>query len=343
MALAVSVAMCTHNGAAHIEEQLTSILAQSRVPDEIIVSDDASTDETVQTIRRVMASTGSLKGSPRLVVLQNATALGVRKNFEQALRACTSELVALCDQDDIWHPDRLAAAIAEFDRLPDLLMLHSDARLVDEAGEWMGHSLFEALGITEAERESIRTGHGFEGLLRRNLVTGATTMVRSALVSRAAPFPSPWVHDEWLAVIAAATGRLDFFDAMLIDYRQHGANQIGVRKLTGIGKIRRVLEPRNDRNAYLLERAEVLLARLEQLGDIVPPAILELARGKVTHQSARARLSTARYRRWIPVLREARSGRYSKFSRGNADIVRDLFQPAGDPDSVSSASVSRGA
>ena len=343
MDLTVSVAMCTRNGAAHVEEQLRSILAQSVPANEIVISDDASSDETVSIARRVLAEASPVAGSPRLVLLENSRALGVRMNFEQALRTSTSDLIALCDQDDVWHPDRLAVGVREFSSSSDLLMLHSDARLVDESGAPMGHSLFEALGINETEQEAIRSGHGFEALLHRNLVTGATTMVRAELVTRAVPFPSPWVHDEWLAIVAAATGRLDFSDAQLIDYRQHSTNQIGVRKLTGLGKIRRVLEPRNDRNRYLLERAEVLLARLEMLGDEVSPTVLDLARAKVAHQRARAALASARYRRLLPVLREVRTGRYALFSRGNADVVRDLFQPAGNANSTSPASASRGA
>jgi hypothetical protein len=129
-------------------------------------------------------------------------------------------------------------------------------------------------------------------------------------------------------MVASATGQLDYLPEALIDYRQHGKNQIGVRKLNLRGKIRRVLEPRNDRNSYLLERAQVLLTRLEMLGDRVPAITLELARGKVVHHQVRAALSNRRWQRLIPVLREATTGRYSRYSRGMADILRDLLQPA---------------
>jgi hypothetical protein len=143
------------------------------------------------------------------------------------------------------------------------------------------------------------------------------------------PFPTPWVHDEWLAVIAAATADLSYLREQLIDYRQHGANQIGVRKLNLLGKVKRVLEPRNDRNRYLLERSKVLLDRLEKLDAKVNADDLELVRGKVTHQLFRSSLPTTRAKRWRPVLREARTGRYALFGRGRGDILRDLFQPVG--------------
>jgi glycosyltransferase involved in cell wall biosynthesis len=323
----VSVALCTHNGARFVRRQLESILGGELLPDEIVVSDDASTDDTVGIVR-AMADDLAAAGVT-LLVLENSPALGVATNFERALRACGGELLALCDQDDVWHPDRLRVAVGHFDRRPELLLLHSDARLVDGEGAPLGLTLFDGLGITAQEREAIHAGRGFDALLRRNLVTGATTMIRRELRDIAAPFPAPWVHDEWLAVIAAALGGHDCVDDELIDYRQHGANQIGVRKLTPVGRVRRLLEPRDGRNDYLAERARVLLVRLTALGDRVSPDVLASARAKAEHQAARARLGRSRLLRPGRVLAEAATGRYALYSRGRLDIARDLLQPAG--------------
>jgi glycosyltransferase involved in cell wall biosynthesis len=327
-AATVSVALCTHNGAAHLEEQLRSILEQSVLPDEVVISDDASSDSTL-AIAQAIFDDHPRALRPRLVILNNPEPLGVTRNFEQALLACSSDLIALCDQDDVWHRDRLRVALGRFEQSPTLELLHSDARLVDEQGAALGHSLFQALEIGQAERDAIHSGDAFAALLRRNLVTGATVMVRRELVHRAAPFPSPWVHDEWLAVITATTGVIDLSEQQLIDYRQHGANQIGVSKLGLRGKFGRLFEFRNDRNDYLLDRAQVLLGRLQELGAAVSPRDLELARGKVEHHRVRAALPARRLKRWAPVLKEVATGRYSRFSRGWADVVRDLVQPGG--------------
>jgi glycosyltransferase involved in cell wall biosynthesis len=324
----VSVAMCTHNGAAYVEEQLRSILGQSIAPTEVVISDDASSDDTLARVQAMWDHWETDGEAPTLRILRNQTALGVTRNFEQALAACTGEFIALCDQDDRWHDDRIERAVHRFVVQPELLLLHADAVLIDERGASLGASLSQGLEISEVERIELTSGNGFRALLRRNLVTGATAMVRRELIAVAAPFPEPWVHDEWLAMVASATGQLDYLPEALIDYRQHGKNQIGVRKLNLRGKIRRVLEPRNDRNSYLLERAQVLLTRLEMLGDRVPAITLELARGKVVHHQVRAALSNRRWQRLIPVLREATTGRYSRYSRGMADILRDLLQPA---------------
>jgi glycosyltransferase involved in cell wall biosynthesis len=329
MTLAVSVALCTRNGAAHIEEQLLSILGQDVVPDEIVVSDDASTDDTIAIVRAVFAMAGSGSGAPHCVLIENPGALGVTGNFEQALLACHGDLIALCDQDDVWHPDRLRIAIDRFENSAELQMLGSDARLIDDAGQPLEYSLFEALELDAGELNAVREGRGFEALLRRNLVTGATSMVRRRLVALAVPFPKPWVHDEWLAAIASAVGTLDLAPEKLIDYRQHSANQIGVRRLDLIGKFRQVIEPRDGRNRYLFERAQVLSVRLNELADAVPLAYRELARRKVEHERVRAALAVSRPKRWRTVLAEAATGHYSSFGRGAGDILRDLFQPAG--------------
>jgi glycosyltransferase involved in cell wall biosynthesis len=323
----ISVALCTHNGARFVEQQVASILAQSRLPDQLVVSDDASTDDTIAIVERLVAP------SPvELVVLRNEVALGYVANFEQALRATDGELVALSDQDDSWHPDRIEAAAAFFEADPELLMVHSDAVLVDEHGAGLGHTLFDALGVTAGERAEAASGDELAVLLRRNLVTGATAMFRRRAVDLAVPFPDHWVHDEWLAMIATSVGRGMLLDEPLVDYRQHGSNQIGVTRLGLRGKIGRILEPRSGRNVYLASRAAVLVDRLEALGADVRPDALARAREKLAHLRVREAFSRHRIARLVPVLREAATGRYGRYSRGGGDILRDLLQPAGDED-----------
>ena len=97
--MSASVALCTYNGAAYLEEQLLSIFGQSTRPDEIVVSDDGSTDETLTVLERVVEAwrAEDAAHAVEVVVLRNATALGVTANFEQALAACSGDLIALCD------------------------------------------------------------------------------------------------------------------------------------------------------------------------------------------------------------------------------------------------------
>lgn len=323
-ALTVSVALCTRNGAAYVAEQVRSILTQTPAPAEIVVGDDASSDDTLAIVERTVAEHG---GGVALRILRNDPPLGVVGNFAATMEATTGDLVALSDQDDVWMPGKLAAIVARFAADPDLLVVHSDARLVDGAGAPLGMALLEALEATAGERAGLERGDAFAVLLRRNLVTGATTVFRRRLLDAAAPFPPDWVHDEWLAVLGAALGGLRLDPAPLIDYRQHGANQIGARKLDWGTRWARLREPRTARNERLLRRARSLVDRLEALGEQLDAGHLRAAREKLAHEEVRAALPASHLRRVVPVLREWRSGRYRHYGLGTQDVLRDLVQP----------------
>ncbi|MGV8896775.1 MAG: glycosyltransferase family 2 protein [Rhodoglobus sp.] len=320
----ISVALCTHNGARFIGEQIRSILAQSRPVSEVVVSDDASTDDTLRIIEEAWDGVGP--GGPTLRILRNPTPLGVTGNFEQAIMATTGDLVSLCDQDDSWAPNRVEALASEFDTRPRLGLLFTDARLINESGRALAGSLFDALEISLAELAQVRAGFALDVLLHRNLVTGATVMFRRQLVEQAMPLDHTWVHDEWLALIASVVSDVDWLPDALVDYRQHGSNQIGVKAPTLAYKIRRVLQPRGDRYSDLLTRAEHLKSRLEIVG--VPANVMASIDEKIIHQQRRAGLPALRIARIVPIIREASTGRYARFSsQGNLDILRDLLQP----------------
>ncbi len=327
MGLAVSVALCTRNGARFLPAQVQSICTQDMPPRQIVLSDDGSTDGSVDVVRSALAQWGADR-SIELTVFQNTQPLGVTRNFEQAVRACRHELIALSDHDDVWHPGRLARMAAPFEARPDLSLLHSDARLVDAQLVPLGMTLFQALEVQPAEIAAIARGEAFDVLLRRNVVTGATTVLRRSLLEVALPFSTEWVHDEWLGAIAAATGGMDVLPEPLIDYRQHGSNQIGARRLTIAEKIAKAFVPRGDKYLDRLRRAQALLERLQALADRVPAARLLAQREKVAHQRFRAELPASRLRRLPSVLREAARGRYDRFGRGRYAIVQDLLESA---------------
>ena len=317
----VSVAIGARNGAAFIAEQLGSIVGQSYPPTEIVLSDDASTDDTVAIAEDRVAGSGVA-----LRVIRNLTPLGVTANFQQALEACSGDLVALSDQDDRWHPDRLARVVPLFAERPRLLLVHCDATLVDAAGAPLGASLFDAIELGAGDRRRIQGGAALDLLLRRNVVTGATVVMRASLISQARPFPKAWVHDEWLAIMAAVFGEIDLVDEQLVDYRQHGDNQIGARRLGLRDKVGRIQEPRAVRNARLEARAAVLAERLH--ASAAPRAVHLLANEKLAHERVRNALPARRLARVAPVVRQLSRGSYARFGRGLVDAVRDLLQPA---------------
>lgn len=317
---AVGVALCTYEGERYVGEQLSSILAQDPAPAEIIVGDDGSSDRTVEIVTQTVA------GTVPLTVLPGAGRLGVTKNFERTVSAVSAPLVALSDQDDVWHPERLDRLVRIFDD-ESVLLVHTDARLVDSNGTPLGRTLFQDLEVSPEELRLEASRRPLDAFIRRNLATGATVVFRRSLVEAALPFPEDWVHDEWLATLAAALGQVRAVAEPTIDYRLHGANQIGVAAPTLRYKLSRVFEPRGDRNAVLARRFTQLAVRLEELG--ADESVCATARAKARFEDQRAALPRWRWRRLLRVLRLARSGGYTRYaSRGRADIVRDLVQPA---------------
>jgi glycosyltransferase involved in cell wall biosynthesis len=323
-ALEVSVALCTYNGARYLEEQLQSIVSQSQTVREIVVADDGSTDETLAIVRRVAAAPGVRSQGIEFRILDGG-GHGVTKNFERAIAACRFNLIALCDQDDIWTAGRLERQCTEFDSRPGLSLLFGDARLVNEHGSPVGATLFDTLEVDATTRARLHEGAAFEIFLRRNIVTGATVMFRRSLTDTALPIPREWVHDEWLAIMAAAVGEVDLMEFIVTDYRQHGNNQIGVRIPTVRNKVQRVLQPRGSRNRDLAVRSNLLADRLER---IVGGSKGAAARRKSDFERQRADLPANRILRLAKVLRLAQTGGYRAFaSQGRIDIVRDLLQP----------------
>jgi glycosyltransferase involved in cell wall biosynthesis len=291
---------------------------------EIVLSDDASADDTVAIVEGVMSDWPS--PGPELQIIRNSRALGVTANFEQAALACTGDFIALSDQDDLWHTDKIASILQLFEERPEVDLVHTDAALVDIHGGRMPGALLASLDAKPSELREIHAGRGYETLLRRNLVTGATVVFRRSLLDRAVPFAPDWVHDEWLAIVAAATSGIDVIQRELIDYRQHGGNQIGARSLSLREKFGRLSEPRAGRNRRLLARTHELHERLVALG--ASPEAVALAAGKLAHENFRSALPGVRVARLPAVIAAWGAGTYGRFSRGVIDVARDLLQPA---------------
>lgn len=324
MALTLSIVLCTYNGARFLATQWASLLAQSRLPDEIVVREDGSRDATPALLDELAAAARARGIAVRCT--RNPRNLGYVANFEAALQDATGDLRFLCDQDDAWHADKLATLAAEFERRPSLLLMCSDAVRVDAEGAPLRHSLFEVLRVSAAERRAIHAGRGFEVLLRRSLATGATVALRRELLEAARPFPALWVHDEWLAIIAAALGGFDLSGRALIDYRQHAANQIGMHERDLAAKWRDLVKPRAALLARLIQRDEALQVRLVALGARVPDAARAALAEKLRHLAARRGLAGPPWSRVRVVWRELAGGRYARYGAGWRSALRDLLR-----------------
>ena len=205
----ISIAMATYNGANFLQRQLDSFLSQTRQPDELVVCDDGSSDDTFSILERFRQT------APFSVrIYRNAVNLGFTKNFEKALTKCTGDLVFLSDQDDIWLPEKVAFVEEIFLENPDKLLVIHDGRLVDEHLVGHGANIFSQVSAAYGSPDSI--------------LTGALTAVRKELLACALPVPDGMVgHDVWLHNIARLLDSRCVIDKELQLIVRHGANTSG--------------------------------------------------------------------------------------------------------------------
>jgi glycosyltransferase involved in cell wall biosynthesis len=223
----LSVAMGTYNGATYVRQQLESIAAQTHKPDEVVICDDCSADGT-QDIVQTFAQTSPFP----LRLHVNETNVGVRRNFERAISLCTGNLIALCDQDDVWHPQKLQRSITALAAAPEAGFVFMDADVVDEYSRPLGYSLWESVDFSHSDRQMFREGRALDVLLAHNVVTGTTMVFRSTFRDLVLPIPVDypyWIHDGWIAAVAEAS----FIEEAPVLYRQHSAHQIGAGPRSG--------------------------------------------------------------------------------------------------------------
>lgn len=211
-----------HPDPDYLEAQLESLGAQTHVPDLLVM---VNADRKSGSIARDLAQAAGLQAR----VVTPDQELDAVRAFEAGLFAALKEtpedtFYALCDQDDIWHNNRIAAGLEAL-KTSSASLVHSDARLVNARGKLMHSSMFEF--------EKRHKNPGLRGLLYLNTVSGMTILMRRRLVEIALPFPAQsgvhYYHDLWLSLLADAMGGVHRLDEVLVDYRQHGKNAVGAQ------------------------------------------------------------------------------------------------------------------
>ncbi len=203
----VSVAMATYNGIAYLEEQLQSVLCQLTAEDELVISDDGSTDGTREYVQALCREDSRVR-------LLDGPKNGVVANFEHALAACTGDIVFLCDQDDIWDADKVASVKEAFAKTGVAVVMH-DARMVDERGCEKAPSFFAT--------RNTRTG--LIKNLWKNSYIGCCMAISRRLIPYILPFPENIpMHDQWIGLRAERYGGVALIARPLISYRRHGDN-----------------------------------------------------------------------------------------------------------------------
>ena len=317
----LSVALCTYNGLPYVADQLASIAQQTRLPDELVVSDDCSEDATAAVIAR-FAREANFKVS----LLVNPRPLGLRENFARAASSATGDVIVPCDQDDIWEPDKLAVLEACFQSDPELLLAFSDLTVVAADGTPTGSTQWERLQFGPSRQAQFNRGGGFEMLLRFNVITGAAMAFHSSLLQRALPIPEGFVHDEWIGLVVAATGRVRCIDRALVRYRQHAGQAIGpaaerfwdrfehARRRMGRAYFARMVERTGHLHEWLAEHRQALSR----------PEFLTMVEEKLSHARTRLRMRDQVLIRWPLAIGEAVRGRYGRYGYGIRSFLQDL-------------------
>jgi rhamnosyltransferase len=225
----VSIALATCNGARHIDEQLHSLAAQQRPPDELVIADDASTDDTTA---RVEAFAATAPFPVRLY--HNRERLGYRANFMQAAGLCRADVIAFCDQDDVWEPHKLAACVPAFDD-PGVLLVYHDALTVAADG-------CPLAVIGQYPERPMDYALGFTQLFRRKLLEPACWWDHS-LDHKETRRREKMAHDQWFFFLAAVFGSIARIDQPLVRYRQHESNSYGWKAPSRLARIASRLWP----------------------------------------------------------------------------------------------------
>jgi hypothetical protein len=324
----ISIAMCTYNGAEFLPAQLQSIMEQSRLPDEIMICDDGSIDGTRAFLERFKE-----ESSVPVTLQFNEKNLGSVKNFEQAITLCTGDVIALCDQDDVWRSDKLQLFESVLNNSPAAGLVFSDADIVDENLKPLNRRMWNEIGFEAHKRKLIKTGHALEVLVTGWTVTGATMAFRSPFVKLSLPIPEEiaMIHDGWIALTIAAVADVIAIDEPLIQYRQHAQQQIGAPapketapELHGVQSIGTAFHRRNS-STDLQKILETLEARLlAHAGDFDLRKALSFVSDYAFHLNVRANLPQRRLNRVPSILRELLSLRYHEYANGFKSAAKDL-------------------
>jgi glycosyltransferase involved in cell wall biosynthesis len=209
----ISVCMTTFNGGRFVEEQIKSILCQLRAYDELIISDDGSIDDTLQIIEKINDNRVRVifnrKIIPPFKVCENN--FFVTANFENALNNVSGKFIFLCDQDDIWLPNKVEESLNALKSNKCSLVM-STINVIDSEGKVF-------------QKNSKLKKTSFWVALKRSQFLGSTMVFDRCFLNEILPFPKYTVsHDAWIGLIANFQNKLYFIDKPLIHYRRHGNN-----------------------------------------------------------------------------------------------------------------------
>ncbi len=325
--MSISVAMCTYNGSKFLLEQLTSIANQTQAVDELVVCDDCSTDNTVEIIGQ-FAKTVTFP----VRVFVNSTNLGSNRNFEKCLSLCQNEIIILCDQDDVWLPQKVEKICVCFTTNKHIDGVFSNANIIDEHSNLTGQTAWEAVSFGTKAQNLWKNGQAFDILLKGYVVTGATLAIRRYILPEILPVPTlikELIHDGWIALWLSIDNRIMMVEEPLVLYRQHTSQQVGFGTQTQkIGFLDRFSRPRSQKSESILKKYHDSKNLYEYMvkQETVPTHYTILLKSRVAHYEVRSTLSDSILNRLLPILKNYRQYQVHDAGHWWKTMLGDIFE-----------------
>ena len=320
--LKLSIALATHNRERFLAGQLESIAAQRRLPDELVIGDDCSTDRSVEIIRRFAA-----RAPFPVRWYVNGLNRGCSHNFESVIERCSGDLVIFCDDDDVCLPDKLKVTESEFLDSPEAGLMMSNSTLVDEGLTPLGVTLWDAAKLTLRSRNALRDP--ISTLAKHFVGAGHVLAFRTHLKRYILPFPREFpplvFFDVWITFVLASIVKIICNPQSLVLHRLHEGQIVGVESLAS-EKRKEQRSHERKRIASLTPLVEEVIRRVSSISDApLGKTHLRSLVAWAALMKMQSELPSKKSERLIPIARSILTGHYHRYSRGFLTAARDLL------------------
>ncbi len=320
--LTASVVMATFNGAEYLEEQLTSLSQQTRLPNELVVYDDGSTDETWAVLQHYAA-----KSRFEMKVLRGQRNRGVNAAFSAALREASSDVIFFCDQDDIWMPTKIEVMLAALGGAPHAGFVFCDAVQFSSSDRYQSKTLWNLARFTTTRQARFRKKPLETMISGGNVVYGMASAFRRDVIEPfmdIKPAGSVMTHDTWLALCATASGHPGLpLSQKLVAYRRHAlqTSVLARRKPHDLAAGAEVQRARFEQEIEAFRLVRESVRSFSLCADIDLATSLSVLDRKIALLKARADLRRERSAK--RALNELFNRDYWRMSSGLLSVLRD--------------------
>jgi glycosyltransferase involved in cell wall biosynthesis len=320
--LTVSIALASYNGARYIADQLKSFADQDRRPEELVITDDGSTDDTAKVVA------GFARSAPFQVRFEpNPQRLGYNKNFARAIELCQGQVILMSDQDDVWLPAHVRRIAELFEAGRRIGFVTSNSTYTDDQLRPTGTDIWKSERFTPAHHRAVSRPWQFPAWARHRALAGHASALRADLRPLIFPLPDEWIYDQWIALACALFSRVAVLPDRLTLHRHHAAQAVANDQKT-------LAQWHADKPALGVDhfdreinRWEALLIRAVAHSDcLIDPRVPDVLRDRVRLLQTRQNLRRkGRFGRISGALAQLLAGRYHRSARGWLTFGRDVM------------------